>query len=222
MSSEPIPQEDVDRLWAERFWTRFYRPGVPVTIDAELEAAGTMAALFERDALRYAERVGFVSLGSGRTYGEMLADARAFAAWLQSVGVQKGDRVALMMPNCLQYPAALFGTLLAGAVVVNVNPLYTAPELAHQLRDSGAVVLVVMDMFAATFASIREQTAVREVVITRMGDMLRHLQRAGDRADAALCRAEAGGVSETRYASLEAGDAPRAAPCIPQARDRAE
>ncbi len=172
MSSGPILQEDADRLWAERFWTRFYRPGVPATIDAELDAAGTMADLFEHDALRYAERVGFVSLGSGRTYGAMLADAKAFAAWLQSVGVQKGDRVALMMPNCLQYPAALFGTLFAGAVVVNVNPLYTAPELAHQLRDSGAVVLVVMDMFAATFASIREQTAVREVVVTSMGDML--------------------------------------------------
>ncbi|TGX54314.1 long-chain fatty acid--CoA ligase [Sphingomonas gei] len=172
MTAEPVAQNDADRLWAERFWTRFYRPGVPATIDAELDAAGTMADLFERDALRYADRVGFVSLGSGRTYCEMLGDAKAFAAWLQSVGVQKGDRVGLMMPNCLQYPAALFGTLFAGAVVVNVNPLYTAPELAHQLRDSGAVVLVVMDMFAETFASIREQTAVREVVVTSMGDML--------------------------------------------------
>jgi long-chain acyl-CoA synthetase len=172
MTAEPIAQGDADRLWAERFWTQFYRPGVPRHIDAELDAAGTMADLFERDAVRFAERVGFVSLGSGRTYGEMLADAKAFAAWLQSVGVEKGDRVALMMPNCLQYPAALFGTLFAGAVVVNVNPLYTAPELAHQLRDSGAVVLVVMDMFAATFASIREQTAVREVVVASMGDML--------------------------------------------------
>ncbi|MDP5280843.1 AMP-binding protein [Sphingomonas sp. DG1-23] len=172
MTAAPIPQGDADRLRAERFWTRSYRPGVPTDIDAELDAAGTMADLFERDAARYAERVGFVSLGSERTYGAMLADAKAFAAWLQSVGVEKGDRVALMMPNCLQYPAALFGTLFAGAVVVNVNPLYTAPELAHQLRDSGAVVLVVMDMFAATFASIREQTAVREVVVTSMGDML--------------------------------------------------
>ena len=172
MTSEPIPQPDVDRLWAERFWTRFYRPGVPHDIDAELDAAGTMVDLFERDASLYAERIGFVSLGSERTYGAMLGDARAFAAWLQSLSVEKGDRVALMMPNCLQYPVALFGTLLAGAVVVNVNPLYTAPELAHQLRDSGAVVLVVMDRFAATFASIREQTAVREVVVTRIGDML--------------------------------------------------
>ncbi|MCX8476344.1 MAG: AMP-binding protein [Sphingomonas sp.] len=172
MTTEPIPQGDADRLWAERFWTRFYRPGVPIDIDAELDAAGTLADIFERDALRYAGRIGFVSLGSGRTYGATLADAKAFAAWLQSVGVAKGDRVALMMPNCLQYPAALFGTLFAGAVVVNVNPLYTAPELAHQLRDSGAVVLVVMDMFAATFASIRAQTAVREVVVTSMGDML--------------------------------------------------
>ena len=172
MTAEPIAQDDADRLWAERFWTRFYRPGVPTTIDAELEGAGTLADIFERDALLYAGRIGFVSLGSGRTYGATLADAKAFAAWLQDVGVEKGDRVALMMPNCLQYPAALFGTLFAGAVVVNVNPLYTAPELAHQLHDSGAVVLVVMDMFAATFAAIREQTAVREVVVTSIGDML--------------------------------------------------
>ncbi|MDT8759406.1 AMP-binding protein [Sphingomonas psychrotolerans] len=172
MSVEPMPQDDADRLWAERFWTRFYRPGVPRDIDAEIDAAGTMIDLFERDALRYADRVGFVSLGTGRTYGDTLRDAMAFAAWLQSIGVAKGDRVALMMPNCLQYPVALFGTLFAGAVVVNVNPLYTAPELAHQLRDSGAEVLVVMDMFAATFASIRGQTAVREAVVTGMGDML--------------------------------------------------
>lgn len=172
MSAEPVPQDDADRLWAERFWTRFYRPGVPRDIDAALDAAGTMADMFARDAERYAGRAGFVSLGTERTYGAMLADARAFAAWLQSVGVEKGDRVALMMPNCLQYPVALFGTLFAGAVVVNVNPLYTAPELAHQLRDSGATVLVVMDMFAATFATIRDETAVRAVVVTSMGDML--------------------------------------------------
>lgn len=172
MSAGPVPQEEADRLWAERFWTRFYRPGVPASIDAALDDAGTMADIFERDAVRYAEREGFVSLGTGRSYGEVLRDAKAFAAWLQGVGVGKGDRVALMMPNCLQYPVALFGTLFVGAVVVNVNPLYTARELAHQLRDSGAVAIVVMDMFAATFASIRQQTEVRHVVVASIGDML--------------------------------------------------
>lgn len=165
-------RDDADRLWDERFWTRFYRPGVPHDIDAALNSAGTLADLFVRDARRFARRTGFVSLGTARSYGAVLADAQAFGAWLQQVGVTKGDRVALMMPNCLQYPVALFGTLLAGGVVVNVNPLYTGPELAHQLRDSGAVVLVAMDLFAATFASIREQTAVREFVVTGMGDML--------------------------------------------------
>lgn len=172
MSAALEPAEDADRLWAERFWTRHYSPGVATSIDAELDAAGSMADVFERDATRHAAREGFVSLGTGRTYGAVLRDARAFAAWLQANGVQKGDRVALMMPNCLQYPVALFGTLFAGAVVVNVNPLYTAPELAHQLRDSGATVLVVMDMFAATFAAIRDETAVRHVMVTSMGDML--------------------------------------------------
>lgn len=172
MSAGPVLREDADRLWAERFWTRFYRPGVPASIDDALDDAGTMADIFEQDALRYADREGFVSLGTGRSYGEVLRDAKAFAAWLQDVGVGKGDRVALMMPNCLQYPVALFGTLFAGAVVVNVNPLYTARELAHQLRDSGAVAIVVLDMFAATFASIREETEVRHVVVTSIGDML--------------------------------------------------
>ncbi|MGK6355693.1 AMP-binding protein [Sphingomonas sp. DT-207] len=172
MIAGPMPLDDADRLWAERFWTRFYRPGVPASIDDVLQNAGTMADVFESDALRYADREGFVSLGTGRTYGEVLRDAKAFAAWLQSLGVEKGERIALMMPNCLQYPVALFGTLLAGAVVVNVNPLYTAHELEHQLRDSGAVVIVVMDMFAATFASIAARTEVRHVVVTSIGDML--------------------------------------------------
>lgn len=172
MTREPVSQRDADRLRSDRFWTRHYRPGVPATIDDQLDAAGSMADMFERDATRYADREGFVSLGTGRTYGEVLRDARAFAGWLQAIGIAKGDRVALMMPNCLQYPVALFGTLFAGAVVVNVNPLYTARELAHQLKDSGARVLVVMDLFAATFAAIRDETAVEHAVVTGMGDML--------------------------------------------------
>ncbi len=172
MTGALVDQREADALWEARFWTRSYRPGVPERIDRELAQAGSMAELFERDAARFADREGFVSMGTGRTYGQMRDDARAFAAWLQHIGVAKGDRVALMMPNCLQYPVALFGTLLAGAIVVNVNPLYTARELEHQLNDSGATVMVVMDLFAETFAAARQDTAVRQVIVTSMGDML--------------------------------------------------
>lgn len=163
---------DADRLWAERFWTRGYRPDVPVTIDDELAQWSSVGDLFAADAGKFSGRVGFVSMGSEVTYGRTLSEARAFAAWLQFKGVQPGDRVALMMPNCLQYPVALFGVLLAGAVVVNVNPLYTPRELEHQLKDSGAVAIVVMEMFAATLEQAIEGTDVRHVVVTAMGDMM--------------------------------------------------
>ena len=164
--------ESADDLWARRFWTEHYRPDVPTSIDNELSRWSSVHQLFQADASRFADRVGFVSLGSGVTYGRALAEARAFAGWLRSEGVEPGDRVALMMPNCLQYPVALFGVLFAGAVVVNVNPLYTARELRHQLNDSGAVVLVVMDLFATTLAEGLQGTAVRRVVLTGMGDMM--------------------------------------------------
>ena len=162
-----------DALWARRFWTDAYRPGVPACIEDDLARWSNVHQLFEADSLRFAERVGFVSLGGEVTYGRALAEAKAFAGWLQSVGVEPGDRVALMMPNCLQYPVALFGVLFAGAVVVNVNPLYTARELRHQLADSGAVVIVAMDLFAATLETGLRDTEVRQVVLTGMGDMMR-------------------------------------------------
>lgn len=168
----PPPSDDADRLWAERFWTAHYRADVPRTIDEELARWSSVAELFEADATRFAGRPGFVSMGSSVTYGRALSEARAFGAWLQSVGIRPGDRVALMMPNCLQYPVALFGVLFAGAVVVNVNPLYTAPELNHQLKDSGARAIVAMDMFAATLERARDGTAVEHVVVTAMGDMM--------------------------------------------------
>ena len=161
-----------DALWARRFWTDGYRPDVPLCILEELARWSTIDELFEADARRFADRTGFVSLGSGRTYRQALADARAFAGWLQSVGVEPGDRVALMMPNCLQYPVALFGVLFAGGVVVNVNPLYTPSELRHQLADSGAVAVVASSLFAATLAEGLEGTAVRRVLLTGLGDMM--------------------------------------------------
>jgi len=170
--TDPALNDDAERLWAQRFWTASYRADVPKTIDDDLAKWSSVAELFEADATRFSERTGFVSMGSGLTYGRTLSEAKAFAAWLQSVGVKPGDRVALMMPNCLQYPVALFGVLFAGAVVVNVNPLYTARELNHQLKDSGAVAIVVMEMFAATLEQAQDGTAVRHVVVTAMGDMM--------------------------------------------------
>lgn len=163
---------DMDRLWAERFWTRQYRAGVPACIDDELGRWTSVPQMFEADSRRFAERAGYVSLGSVQTYGQMLEAAKGFGAWLQAIGVRPGERVALMMPNCLQYPTALFGVLFAGAVVVNVNPLYTPRELHHQLKDSGAVAIVVMDMFARTLEQARDGTDVRHVVVTAMGDMM--------------------------------------------------
>ncbi|WP_313003307.1 AMP-binding protein [Brevundimonas sp.] len=163
---------EADRLWAERFWAKHYRPGVPARIDDELARWTSVQQMFEADSRRFSERPGYVSLGTALTYGRVLNEAKAFGAWLQSVGIRPGDRVALMMPNCLQYPTALFGVLFAGAVVVNVNPLYTARELQHQLKDSGAVAIVVMDMFARTLEQAREGTEVRHVIVTAMGDMM--------------------------------------------------
>ncbi|MFC7378382.1 AMP-binding protein [Brevundimonas sp. GCM10030266] len=167
-----------DALWARRFWTDGYRPDVPTHIDDELEHWSGIDALFEADARRFADRTGFVSLGSGLTYGTALAEAKAFAGWLQSVGIEPGDRVALMMPNCLQYPVALFGVLFAGGVVVNVNPLYTPSELRHQLTDSGAVVLVVAELFAGVVAEGVAGTSLRQVLLTGLGDMMPWPKRA--------------------------------------------
>lgn len=169
--SLPAEQEDI-RLFEERFWVKSYRPGVPATIDDELAKWSSVVELFAADVDRHRDRTGFASMGTGITYGELYARAQGFAAWLQSRGVEPGDRVAIMMPNCLQYPVALFGTLMAGAVVVNVNPLYTARELKHQLRDSGAVAIVVMEMFGHTLEEVVAETAVRHVVVTALGDML--------------------------------------------------
>jgi len=178
LAVESAASAEAERLWVERFWTAHYRAGVPACIEDELARWTSVQQMFEADSRRFAERPGYVSLGTALTYGNVLDQAKAFGAWLQSVGIKPGDRVALMMPNGLQYPTALFGVLFAGAVVVNVNPLYTPRELHHQLKDSGAVAIVVMDMFARTLEQAREGTQVRHVVVTAMGDMMPGLKGA--------------------------------------------
>ncbi|MCW7540836.1 AMP-binding protein [Aquabacterium sp. A7-Y] len=158
----PIPE-------TERVWLKSYRPDVPFEI--EPERYRNLNVMFEENVKRYSSRVAFVSAGSEMSYARCGELARAFAAWLHHAGVRQGDRVALMMPNSLQYPVCLFGALLAGAIVVNVNPLYTARELAHQLKDSGAETVVAMEMFAGTLAEALPGTVVRRVLLTGLGDL---------------------------------------------------
>lgn len=151
-------------------WYASYPPGVPHEID--LDAHTSLARFFDDCTTRFRERVAYVSAGSPMTYGTLARKATAFASWLQNVGVAPGERVAIMLPNTLQYPVALFGALKAGAVVVNVNPLYTARELAHQLKDSGARAIVVFENFAATLQKALPGTRVEHVVVTALGDLL--------------------------------------------------
>jgi long-chain acyl-CoA synthetase len=158
----------------ERIWLEHYPEGVPADITDQAAAYESLADLFEQSCRQYAGNTAYVSMGASMTYAQTLDQARAFAAWLQAQGVGKGDRVALMMPNLLQYPICLFGTLMAGAVVVNTNPLYTAYELHHQLSDSGATTVVVAENFAHTLqqAMVMPDTQVKRVVVTSLGELL--------------------------------------------------
>ena len=155
----------------QKAWLGSYPSGVPHEVD--LAEFSSLADLFERSAERFGARIAFVNMGRGITYRELDAQTHAFAAFLQSgLGLQPGARIAIMMPNTLQYPIALFGALRAGLTVVNCNPLYTRRELEHQLVDSGAEAIVVLENFAATVASVLDKTAVKHVIVTRLGDML--------------------------------------------------
>ena len=115
----------------DRIWLKSYPPGVPTEIDTH--QYGSLVELFEKSIRAYSDRPAFTCMGKTISFAELDTMARHFGAWLQAKGLPKGARVAIMMPNCLQYPVAMFGTLRAGGVVVNVNPLYTARELEHQL-----------------------------------------------------------------------------------------
>ncbi len=154
----------------ERFWLKHYPPGVPADVDASVYPS--LVALLEESFAKYGARTAFDSMGSTMNFGEVDQLSTAFAAWLQSKGLKPGARVALMMPNLLQYPVAMAAVLRAGYVVVNVNPLYTPRELEHQLKDSGAEAIVILENFANTLAEVISRTAVRHVVIASMGDLL--------------------------------------------------
>ena len=154
----------------EKIWLKQYPPGVPAEIDVnEYES---LRDIFEESVSKYSSRPAFTCMGKSITFAELDTLSAAFGAWLQGIGGGKGTRVALMMPNILQYPVCLFGTLRAGGTVVNVNPLYTARELEHQLVDSGAEVIVVLENFASTLAEVIAKTKVRHVIVTSMGELM--------------------------------------------------
>jgi long-chain acyl-CoA synthetase len=154
----------------EKIWLQSYPNGVPADID--IDHIPSLVALFEKACATYADKVAYISMDKAMTYRQLDEESKAFAGWLQAKGLKKGDRVALMMPNLLQYPVALFGTLRAGCVVVNCNPLYTPRELEHQLKDSGAVAIVIVENFAHTLEQVIANTAIRHVIVTPMGEML--------------------------------------------------
>ena len=155
----------------DKIWLKSYPPGVPAEINAGEFAS--LADLFEKSVAKFAARTAYVNLGKSISYQELDELSRQFAGYLQGeLGLAPGARVALMMPNCLQYPIAMFAILRAGYVVVNVNPLYTARELAHQLGDAGCEAIVIMENFAHTLQEVLSHTKIRHVVVTGLGDLL--------------------------------------------------
>jgi len=154
----------------EKVWLKRYPRGVPHEV--RWDEFASVKDLFEASVRKYAQRPAYHCMGKTLTFAELDRLSRAFAGWLQAGGFGKGGRVAIMMPNVLQYPVALFGTHRAGGIVVNVNPLYTARELEHQLKDSGAEVIVILENFAATLQQVLARTPVKKVVVTSLGELL--------------------------------------------------
>ena len=154
----------------EKIWLKSYPPGVPAEI--RYDEYQSIGELVEASVKKYAERPAYHSMGKSLSFADLDRLTQNFGAWLQAKGLGKGARVAIMMPNVLQYPVALFGALRAGCVVVNVNPLYTARELEHQLNDSGAEVIVILENFASTLQQVLGKTKVKHVVAAALGDLL--------------------------------------------------
>ena len=154
----------------QRPWLQHYPPGVPAAIDTSCYPS--LVAMFEESFQAHAAKAACECMGKTLTYAELDAASRAFAAWLQSKGLARGARVAIMMPNVLQYPVAIAGILRAGLTGVNVNPLYKPRELEFQLKDCGAEAIVVLENFASVLQEALPQTQVKHVVVASMGDML--------------------------------------------------
>ncbi|EIW89619.1 AMP-dependent synthetase and ligase [Alishewanella agri BL06] len=155
----------------DRVWLKRYPAGVPAQIDPDHYSS--LLDIFEQSIAKFADKIAFVNMGKSITYRQLDQQSQAFAAYLQhELGLKKGDAVAIMMPNLLQYPVALMGVLRAGCSVVNVNPLYTPRELQHQLTDSKARAIIIVENFAHTLMAVEKNIQVEHVILTKMGDML--------------------------------------------------
>ncbi len=154
----------------EHAWFQHYPEGVPHQID--YTQYSSLVDLLDASFKQYAGRDAYVGFGKATTFAEVDSTSHLIAAWLQSKGLQKGDRVAIMLPNIVQYPIVLAGVLRAGLVVVNVNPLYTPRELEHQLKDSGAKAIFILENFASTLQQVISRTEVEHVVVASMGETL--------------------------------------------------
>jgi long-chain acyl-CoA synthetase len=151
-------------------WLKHYAKGVPYEINAD--AYASLIDLLDVSFSKFADRPAYVNLGKSITFGDLDRQSRDFAAYLQSLGLSKGDRIAIQMPNLLQYPVAMFGAIRAGLVIVNTNPLYTPREMLHQFKNSGAKAIVILANFAANLEKIVDQTDIQHIVVTEIGDML--------------------------------------------------
>ena len=164
-------QQSVDGVTVDKFWLKSYPPGVPAEINPD--EYSSLKALFEDCCKRYADRPAYSNFGRTISFGELESMSRAFGAWLQQEArLQRGDRIALMLPNILQYPVALFGALRAGLAVVNTNPLYTHRELEHQLKDSGAKAIVVFEQAAHLVQECLPETDLEQIIVTGIGDLV--------------------------------------------------
>jgi len=155
----------------DKIWLKHYPPGIPSEVN--LQEYASLPEIVEKTCARFRELPAFSNMGATLSYSQLDAATRDFAAYLQKVlQLRKGERIALMMPNLLQYPVAMFGALRAGLTVVNCNPLYTPRELEHQLKDSGATSIVVLENFAHTLQQVIARTAIKSVITTQVGDLL--------------------------------------------------
>lgn len=167
MDSQLSNQQQSDKI--DRFWLKSYPAGIPAEINPE--AYQSIPQMFADTCQKYADLPAFYNLGVAITFREFDESSRAFAAYLQQeLKLKKGDRIAIMLPNTLQYPVVLLGALRAGLIVVNINPLYTAPELAYQLSDSGAETIVVLANFAATVQQALPKTPLKNIIVSKLGD----------------------------------------------------
>ena len=157
----------------EKIWLKNYQPGVPASIEDQMEKYHSIADVVEESFTKYPQTQAFTCMGKSLTYEQVDVLSRKFASYLQNdLGLKKGDRVAIMLPNILQYPVALFGILRAGMVVVNVNPLYTPRELEHQLKDSGSKVIIIYNGACHTLEKVLDKTEIEHVLVTTIGEML--------------------------------------------------